>query len=108
MNAWLYLAIAIVLEVGGTTAMKLSEGFTKTTPTVAMAICYVVSIAALGLALKKIEVSVAYAIWAGVGTAVIALLGILYFKEPATLAKGVSIALIVAGVVGLHLQGGHA
>lgn len=57
------------------------------------------------MALKKIDVSVAYAIWAGVGTALIAIVGILYFKEPATILKGFSIFLIITGVIGLNLSG---
>ncbi len=105
MQYWLYLAIAIVLEVIGTTSMKLSEGFTKTIPSILMFVFYLASLAVLTLALKKIDVSVAYAVWAGLGTALIATIGIVYFHESATLLKTISILLIIAGVVGLHLSG---
>ena len=105
MQYWLYLALAIVLEVTGTTSMKLSEGFTKIVPSILMFVFYLASIAALTLALKKIDVSVAYAVWAGLGTALIAVIGIVYFHESATLLKITSILLIVTGVVGLHLSG---
>jgi len=105
MQYWLYLAIAIVLEVIGTTSMKLSEGFTKTIPSIMMFVFYLASLAVLTLALKKIDVSVAYAVWAGLGTALIATIGIVYFHESATLLKIISILLIIAGVVGLHLSG---
>ncbi len=105
MQYWLYLAIAIVLEVIGTTSMKLSEGFTKTIPSILMFVFYLASLAVLTLALKKIDVSVAYAVWAGLGTALIATIGIVYFHESATLLKIISILLIIAGVVGLHLSG---
>ena len=105
MQYWLYLAIAIVLEVIGTTSMKLSAGFTKTIPSVLMFVFYLASLAALALALKKIDVSVAYAVWAGLGTALIATIGIVYFHESVTLLKIISILLIIAGVVGLHLSG---
>ena len=105
MQYWLYLAIAIVLEVIGTTSMKLSEGFTKTIPSIMMFVFYLASLAVLTLALKKIDVSVAYAVWAGLGTALIATIGIVYFHESATLLKTISILLIIAGVVGLHLSG---
>jgi len=105
MQYWLYLVIAIVLEVIGTTSMKFSEGFTKIIPSILMFVFYLASLAALTLALKKIDVSVAYAVWAGLGTALIATIGIVYFSESATLLKIISILLIIAGVVGLHLSG---
>jgi small multidrug resistance pump len=105
MQHWLFLAGAIFLEVGGTIAMKVSDGLSKATPSIIMTVCYIASLALLTLALKKIELSIAYAIWAGVGTALIAIVGILYFKEPATAIKLLSLALIIAGVVGLNLSG---
>ena len=105
MQYWLYLATAIVLEVIGTTSMKLSAGFTKTIPSIMMFVFYLASLAVLTLALKKIDVSIAYAVWAGLGTALIATIGIVYFHESATLLKTISILLIIAGVVGLHLSG---
>jgi len=105
MSSWIYLALAIILEVAGTTAMKLSDGFTKTVPSIAMSIFYILSITALTVALKKIDMSIAYAIWAGIGTALITAIGIIYFKEPLTALKALSVFLIIAGVVGLHLSG---
>jgi small multidrug resistance pump len=105
MNHWLALATAIVLEVSGTVSMKLSDGLTRPLPTVLIFVFYAASFAILAMALKKIDVSVAYAIWAGVGTALIALIGVLYFKEPFSLVKGLSILLIIAGVIGLNLDG---
>ncbi len=104
--SWLYLALAIVFEVTGTINMKLSEGFTKLMPSVLMGVFYVLSIVALTLALKKIDVSIAYAVWAGIGTALIAVAGAFLFKEPFTVLKIVSLAFIIAGVVGLNLSGG--
>ncbi len=85
--------------------MKLSAGFTKTIPSIMMFVFYLASLAVLTLALKKIDVSIAYAVWAGLGTALIATIGIVYFHESATLLKTISILLIIAGVVGLHLSG---
>ena len=101
--SWGYLAIAIILEVAGTTAMKLSEGFTKLAPSIAMGVFYIASLSVLTLALKRIDMSIAYAIWAGVGTSLITIIGIIYFKEPVTLLKTLSIVLIIIGVVGLNL-----
>jgi len=103
LNRWLYLILAIVLEVIGTTAMKLSDGLTRLGPTVAMALCYAGAFVAMAIAIKRIDVSVAYAIWAGVGTALIAVIGMAVFDEPLTWFKLVCLALIIAGVVGLEL-----
>ncbi len=105
MQHWFFLAGAIALEVAGTTAMKLSVSFTKLIPSVLLFVFYAASFVALTLALKKIDVSVAYAVWSGVGTALIAAIGILYFREPATALKFISILLIIAGVAGLLLGG---
>ena len=104
---WLYLLLAILFEVLGTTAMKLSEGFTKTTPSIAMAIFYILSLVMLTLTLKKIDVSIAYAIWSGLGTALIAGIGIIVFGESLTPMKIASIALIILGVIGLQLSMSH-
>ena len=103
MQQWIYLIAAIFFEVLGTTSMKLSDGFTKTVPSVAMGIFYILSLVALTYALKKFDVSMAYAIWSGVGTALITLIGIVYFKEPMGAVKLASIGLIIIGVVGLHM-----
>lgn len=105
MQHWLLLMLAITFEVAGTTAMKLSAGFTKLIPSILLFLCYGLSFAALTFALKKIDLSVAYAIWAGTGTALIAVIGILFFRENVSLLKLVSIMFIVAGVVGLNLSG---
>lgn len=105
MQSWLYLAGAIILEVAGTTSMKLSEGFTRIIPSVLIFVFYGLSFVGLTFALKKIDVSVAYAVWSGLGTALIAAIGILYFREPITLVKVGSLSLIVVGIVGLNLGG---
>src|SRR5262245_19440227 len=103
--SWFYLALAILLEVSGTVSMKLSEGFTKVKPSIAMFVFYILSLSALNFALKRIDVGVAYAVWAGLGTALITAVGIFWFREAATTLKLVSIALIIIGVVGLNLGG---
>ncbi|HWN99388.1 MAG TPA: multidrug efflux SMR transporter [Blastocatellia bacterium] len=102
---WLYLALAILLEVCGTTCMKLSQGFTRIVPSVLLFVFYTLSMGMLTLALKRIDVSLAYAVWSGVGTALIATIGVLWFKEPITALKLVSLGLIIIGVVGLNLSG---
>lgn len=104
--SWFYLVLAILLEVGGTTSMKLSQGFTKILPSLLIFILYGLSFASLTLALKEIDVSIAYAVWSGLGTALIATVGIFWFNEPASALKIISLGLIIAGVMGLHLLGG--
>lgn len=101
-----FLFLAIIFEVSGTTCMKLSEGFTKIVPSALMIILYGLSLGSLTIALKKIDVGIAYAIWAGLGTALIAAIGILWFKEPLTTLKVISLALVIFGVMGLNLSGG--
>jgi len=99
MIYWLSLGGAILLEVAGTTSMKLSYGFTRPLPSVLLFVFYAMSFTLMTIAVKKIDMSVSYAIWSGVGTA---LIGIGWFKEPLTALKIVSIVLIVAGVFGLN------
>jgi small multidrug resistance pump len=106
MQPWLFLVSAIVFEVGGTTSMKLSEGFSHLGPSLAMVVLYSLSFVLLTYALKEIDVGVAYALWSGLGTALVAVVAFFYFGESFTLAKVASLALIVGGVVGLNVSGG--
>ena len=103
---WLYLFTAIVFEVAGTVSMKFSAGFTKWLPSVLIFVFYAVAFTCITLAIRKIDISIAYPVWAGVGTALIALIGILYFGEAVTALKIASIALVITGVVGLRLSVG--
>ncbi|MEU2332128.1 multidrug efflux SMR transporter [Streptomyces sp. NPDC006654] len=104
---YLTLAGAIAAEVAATTAMKYSDGFSRLWPTLVTALGYVVSFLLLAQTLKTVSIGTAYAIWAGVGTATIAVLGLLLFGEGLSLAKVAGIALIVGGVVVLNLGGAH-
>jgi small multidrug resistance pump len=99
---WLCLAGAIVLEIAGTTSMKLSHGFSRTLPSVLLFLFYGLSFALMTVAVKRIDVSVSYAIWSGVGTTLITLIGVAWFGESLTRVQLASIALIIAGVVGLR------
>lgn len=103
MMTFFYLLLAIVFEVAGTTSMKLSDGFNKLTPSVMIFVFYVTSFVFLTLALRRLEVSVAYAVWSGLGTLLIAIIGVQYFHEPMTAIKAISLGLIITGVVGLRL-----
>ncbi|NJM44399.1 MAG: multidrug efflux SMR transporter [Brachymonas sp.] len=101
-QAWMLLSVAIVLEVAGTTCMKLSNGFSRPVPSVAMFCFYGMAFACNTFAVKTLDLSITYAVWSGVGTIATACIGIFYFKEAATALKLVSISLIVMGVFGLH------
>jgi small multidrug resistance pump len=103
--SWLLLALAIVTEVTGTIALKYSQGFSALKPSAVVVVAYVTSFSLLGLSLKGIELGIAYAIWSGVGTALVAIAGIFLLDETVTVIKTVAIALIVIGVVGLNLAG---
>ena len=98
-----FLAAAIILEICGTTSLKLSDGFTRIGPSGAVVLCYVASFGLLALALRGIELSIAYAVWSGVGTAAVAAIGIVWFGESAGGWKLVCLGVIVLGVAGLHL-----
>ena len=104
--SWIYLIIGIVLEVFGTTSMKLAEGFTRVVPSVAVFVFYAGAFTCLILALKKLELSVVYAIWSGAGTAIVAVIGIWWFGESLTVLKVVSLLMIVGGVIGLRMGSG--
>jgi len=100
--SWIYLIAAIIFEVSGTTCMKLSEGFTKIVPSVLIFVFYALCLTFLTLALKKLEVSLAYSVWAGLGTILVAMIGMIWFRESATLTKLISIALIIIGLIGIN------
>ena len=104
---WVLLFAAILLEVAGITSMKLSRGFAEPIPSIAVPGFYVLSAAAVILALKRLDLSVTYAIWSGVGTVLAAMIGIAYFREPLSLFKVVSLLLVVMGVVGLSFAAKH-
>ena len=101
---WFLLSMAILFEIAGTTSMKLSDGFSNLWPTVLVFIFYGFCFAAMIFALKHVDLGTAYAVWAGVGTAVVAIIGAMVFGESMTVGKVVCIALIIAGVVGLRLS----
>lgn len=82
--------------------MKLSQGFTKIVPSILIFVFYGLCFTFLTFALKRLEVSVAYSVWAGLGTVLIALIGVIWFQESATLIKLVSIALIIIGIIGIN------
>ncbi|KRD10693.1 MULTISPECIES: DMT family transporter [unclassified Streptomyces] len=104
---YLTLAGAIAAEVAATTAMKYSEGFSKLWPALLTAVGYLLSFLLLAQTLKTVGIGTAYAIWAGAGTAAIALIGLVLFGEALTPVKIAGVLLIVGGVVLLNLGGAH-
>lgn len=110
MIGWLFLALAIVFELAGTITMKFSGSFTNLLPSIIMFVLYGCSLTSLTFAVKKtIDISVAYAIWSGLGTALIAIVGFYVFHEHITLLKKIlSIFIIIAGVVGVNLASGSS
>ena len=105
MFYWLILYIAIFFEILATICMKLSLGFTKVMPSVLTAIFYIISLILMSFTLEKIDVGTAYAVWSGLGTAGIALIGVFWFDELASAIKFISIGLIIIGIIGLNLEG---
>ena len=100
---YLYLAIAIVAEVIGTSALKASEEFTKVVPSALVIIGYGISFYFLSLVLKTIPIGIAYAIWAGLGIVLIAVVGIIVFKQIPDTAALIGMSLIILGVVVIHV-----
>lgn len=103
-NAWIILFCAILFEVCGTTSMRLSDGFTRLTPSVLIFVFYACSFALNTLVIRTLGLSVTYAVWSGVGTVLTSIIGYAYFKEPVTAIKIGSALLIIIGVVGLNLS----
>ena len=103
--AWLMVVVAGLFETGFAVLLKQSNGITRLWPTVGFAACALISFTLLTMALKKLEVGSAYAVWTGLGAAGTALVGIWVLGEAASPVKLVSIGLILAGVIGLNLSG---
>lgn len=103
MTHWIYLSFAIVAEVIGTSFLKSAEGFTRLVPSAVVVVSYIVAFFFLGLALKTLPVGIAYAIWAGVGVALIALVGYAFFGQRLDAPAILGMALIVAGVVVINV-----
>lgn len=105
-DSWISLSIAIVFGVLGTISMKLSHGLQKLKPALFTALFYTISFIALTFAMKYLDLSVVYAVWSGVGTLLVASIGILYFNESISIKKVIFLLLIVIGVIGIHLNNG--
>lgn len=102
--AWLLILVSGLLEIAFSVSMKLSDGYTKVVPAVVSIVAAILSVWLMSLTLRIIPVGTAYAVWAGIGAAGTAFVGMLLFQEPASPARIGCIGLVVAGIVGLQLQ----
>lgn len=107
-TAWLIVGLAIVAEIAAALGLRFSNGFTKPLPTAFALIAFGSAFYLVSLSLVHLPVSTVYPVWAGGGTAGVALVGILMLKEQASLLKGLGVALVVAGIVTLNVSTGGA
>lgn len=101
---WLLLLLGIIAELIGSTCMKMSQGFTKTYPSIFTFIFWGIGLTVFLFALKKFDLSFAYAIWAGLGIMGVSIIGMVYFKEPYSILKIISVLIIVIGVILLNIS----
>jgi len=101
--SYFYLALAIAAEVAGTSLLKVTEEFTKLVPTTFLVIFYVISFWLMTLALRDLPLGVVYAVWSGLGIVLVAIIGAFVYKEVPDLASMIGMALIISGVVVMHL-----
>ncbi len=102
--SWLLLIFAGLFEVGWAIGLKYTDGFTRLWPTVGTVAAMAISLGLLGIAMRSLPVGTAYAVWVGVGAVGTAVLGTVLFDEAASAGRLLSLALIVAGIVGLRLS----
>lgn len=100
---WFILIVAGLFEIGWAVGLKYTEGFTRLWPTVGTVLSIVISLGLLGISMKSLPIGTAYAVWVGVGAVGTAILGIVLLAESANPLRLLSLAVIVAGIVGLKL-----
>ena len=101
--AWFLLLVAGLMEVGWAIGLKYTEGFTRFWPSAFTLAAMIVSVVLLGVAMKSLPVGTSYAVWVGIGAGGTPILGMILFHGPATAGRLVSLALILAGIIGLKL-----
>ena len=104
--SYIYLALAVVAEVIGTSLLKSTDEFTKLTPTAVVVVCYIVAMWLLTLVLREMAVGIVYAIWSGLGIVLVSAVAAVYYKEIPDLAAIIGMVLIVSGIVVMHLFSG--
>jgi quaternary ammonium compound-resistance protein SugE len=101
--AWVILVVAGLFEIGWAIGLKYTEGFTRPWPVIWTVLAMIISLGLLGIAMKSLPVGTAYSVWVGVGAVGTVILGIVLLGEPANAARLISVALILAGIIGLKL-----
>ena len=101
--AWIFLVLAGLFEVGWAIGLKYTEGFARLWPTIWTALAMIISLWLLGIAMKSLPVGTAYSVWVGVGSVGTVILGIVLLGEPANAPRLISVALIMAGIIGLKI-----
>ncbi|ADB60460.1 small multidrug resistance protein [Haloterrigena turkmenica DSM 5511] len=105
--SWYLLVLAGLFEIGWAIGLGYSDGLSRPLPTLATVVSLVISMGLLALAVRDLPVGTAYAVWTGIGAVGTASLGIVLFDEPASATRVAFLSVIVVGIVGLHLTGGH-
>lgn len=100
---WVILILAGLFEIAWAIGLKFSQGFTKLYPSLGTVLCLVLSVYLLAIAAKSMPIGTAYAIWVGIGAVGTAIVGMILFREPASIARLICLGLILAGVIGLKL-----
>ena len=101
--AWILLIVAGLFEVAWAIGLKYTDGFTRALPTAGAIAAMVISVWLLAIAMRTLPVGTAYSVWVGIGAVGTVILGIILFKEPANALRLASIALVIAGIVGLKV-----
>jgi multidrug transporter EmrE-like cation transporter len=108
MGTYGLLLVAIAIEVVATTALKASNGMTRLVPSVIVVVGYVISFYMVAVLLKRIDLGLVYATWSALGTAAVAIIGVVIYDDALTIWRVAGLFLIIAGVMLLNLSGGHA
>jgi multidrug transporter EmrE-like cation transporter len=108
MGTYGLLLVAIAIEVVATTALKASHGMTRLVPSVIVVVGYVVSFYMVAILLKRMDLGLVYATWSALGTAAVAIIGVVIYDDALTIWRVAGLFLIIAGVMLLNLSGGHA
>jgi multidrug transporter EmrE-like cation transporter len=108
MGTYGLLLVAIVTEVAATTALKASHGMTRLVPSVIVVVGYAISFYLVAIVLKRLDLGLVYATWSALGTAAVAIIGVMVYDDAVTVWRVAGLVLIIAGVMMLSLSGGHA
>ncbi len=102
-SSWFCLSVAILFGVLGTVSMKLSDGLQKLKPSICLFVFYMISFVAMTMAVQGVDISIVYAVWSGIGTILVAIIGVFLFHEYLSIVKVISLLCIVVGVLGINL-----